>query len=268
VELSNMHWDALHRTGKNPTAEASFDIGTAKLLGVPTPVESLDAVQNAVNTALAATGISVTMPRVERFTEPTDLVRVTPLLITLRDSQAGKAALGPGLNATREQREQLFVTLADAICDAAGALLVGDIGVSIVSGTGFVTYSIGGAEAISGDFISENPFGAPVAPLTSPVAPAGGFSSPSVVGAAPGAAPAAPGAPSTGGTQTIADVGPLEQLCESVHPVDWPDCSKGAMVPLGLFGVLATAGMAALDWRHQRRRLAAVTALEMPAGAS
>jgi hypothetical protein len=35
------------------------------------------------------------MPRVERFEKPTDLIRVTPLLITLRDSPAGKPPSGP-----------------------------------------------------------------------------------------------------------------------------------------------------------------------------
>jgi hypothetical protein len=268
VQLSNLRWDALHRTGKDPKAEATFDIGTAKLLGVPVPLEALDAVQSAVNAALAETGISVTMPRVERFTEPTDLVRVTPLLISLRDSNAGKTVLGPGLNASREQREQLFVDLSGAFCDAAGALLVGDIGVSIVSGTGFVTYAVGGAEAISGEFIAENPFGAAVAPLAPPAALPTPAAPPSGAPSVPAAAPAALGAPSADG-QPVADVGPLEELCETVHPFDWPDCSEGAMAPLGLLGLLATTGVAALDWRHQRGRLGAATdAASVPVGAT
>jgi hypothetical protein len=208
------------------------------------------------------------MPRVERFKEPADLIRVTPLLITLRDSPAGKTALGPVLNASREQREELFVELSSAICEAAGALLVGDIGVSIASGTGFITYAIGGAEAISGEFISENPFGAAIAPPLSSVVPASGVvaSSPSVASAAPAAPPA--NGSGAAGTKPVAKVGPLEELCQSVHPFDWPDCSKGAMAPLGMLGLLATTGVAALDWNHQRRRLAAAKAAAAPVGAS
>ncbi len=269
VELSNLRWDAVHRTGKKKVAAATFDIGTARLAGVEIPLESLAAVQDAINAALEFTGISIQMPHVERFEEPTDLVRVTPLLITLRDSPAGKATLGPGLNATREQREQLFVDLSKAICDAAGALLVGDIGVSIASGTGFVTYGIGGAEAISGDFIAENPFGQAIAPSGLPVPPpASGVLPIASAPTAPAALPSGGGtAPTTKG-QPVADVGPLEELCESVHPFQWPDCSKGAMAPLGLLGVLATTGMAALDWRHQRRRLAATAAPTTPAASA
>jgi hypothetical protein len=268
LELSNLRWDALHRSGKKTHAEATFDIGTAKLAGVPVPLDSLKAAQDAINTGLAETGISIEMPHVERFQKPTDLIRITPLLITLRDSPAGKAALGPGLNATRAQREQMFTDLSNAICDAAGILLVGDIGVSIVSGTGFVTYGIGGAEAISGDFILENPFGAPIAPLSQVVTPpASGVAPLAPAVATPAAPPAAAAKPSADGQQ-IADVGPLEELCESVHPFAWPDCSKGAMAPLGLLGLFATSGVAALDWRHQRRRLAATGKPISAAGAS
>ena len=268
VQLSNLRWDALHRTGKDAAADASFDIGTARLLGVAMPIESLAAAEEAINTALAETGISVTLPHVERFTEPTDLVRITPLLVTLRDSNVGKTVVGPGLNATREQREQLFVDLSEAICDAAGILLVGDIGVSIVSGTGFLTYAIGGAEAISGEFVSENPFGAAIAPSAAPVPPATGATAPS--GLSPATSPEAPTGPeATGGLKPVADVGPLEELCESVHPFAWPDCSEGALAPLGLLGLAATTVVAGFDWRHQRRRLAGAAAgAPAPAGAS
>ena len=266
VQLSNLRWDALHRTGKAPKAEATFDIGTAKLAGVPIPLESLQAAEGVINTALAETGITITMPRVERFKEPTDLVRITPLLISLRDSNAGKTALGPGLNASRAQREQMYTDLSAAICEAAGLLLVGDIGLSVASGTGFVTFGIGGAEAISGDFVLENPFGAAVAPPSQSVIPPASGVAPGVA-TPPAPAPGPTTAPKTNG-QPIADVGPLEELCETVHPFDWPDCSEGAMAPLGLLGLFATTGVAALDWRHQRRRLAAPAAPTAPAGAA
>ena len=88
----------------------------------------------------------------------------------------------------------MFIDLSAAFCEAAGVLLVGDIGVSIASGTGFVTYGFGGAEAISGEFISENPFGAadrPVRPVGPP--PASGVV-PSAPPGAPAAPPAAPAA--------------------------------------------------------------------------
>lgn len=259
LELSGMRWDALHRTGADPQATGTFSIGSGTLGGVPLPLEDLGAAEDLVNQALAPTGLSIAFPRVERLETPTDLIRVTPLRISMRDSEAGATALGPGLNATRAQREQLFDELSAAVCEMAGILLVGDIGVSVVAGTGFLVTDIGGAEAISGDFVTENPFGAAIAPSLAPVAPdldgaappSGAV--PSGVGA-PSVAPPAPGAPETGATRPVAAIGPLQELCESIHPQRSLACSEGALAPLGLLGLLATGVVAGLDWRHQQRR--------------
>jgi hypothetical protein len=260
VDLTGMHWDALHRTGSEPRAEAVFDIGTAKLLGVPVPIESLDDLQILLNEALAPSGIALRLPRVERFTEPSDLVRITPLRIVLKDSPLGKTALGPVLDLTREQRGQLFDELTAQICDAAGALLVGDIGVSIVGGTGFLAVEIGGAEATSGELVLENPFGNPIAP---PSGAGGAPAPPGVAPSRPSAAPTPVGPPASPVAQPstpAASVGPLEELCETIHPFRSPSCSEGAMAPLGLLGLVATAGVAGLDWRHQRRRTSTTAA--------
>jgi hypothetical protein len=46
----------------------------------------------------------------------------------------------------------------------------------------------------------------------------------------------------------------LEGRCESVHDFQWPPCSAGSAVPVGLLGLLATGLVGFLDWRHQRAR--------------
>lgn len=270
LALRGLRWDAVHRTGKDPHAEAGFDVGSASLLGVPLPVESLATLEATLNTALAPTGISVQLPHVERFEEPADLVRVTPLRIVLKDSPVGKTALGPALDLTREQRFNLFNDLAASICDAAGILLVGDIGISIAAGTGFLAVEVGGAEALSDDLIVENPFGAPIAPQQSGTeVPLGPGAIPPVPVARPVPAPLAPpAASSTDEPQApTASIGPLEELCETIHPRRSPSCSTGAMAPLGLLGLVATAAVAGLDWNHQRRRTAvgAAAVTEVPA---
>jgi hypothetical protein len=254
--LKGLRWEAVHRTGADPEARGVFDIGSVS--GAPgAPGASLDAVEDAVNLALAASGITVAFPVVERLKEPTDLVRVSPLRILLKDSPAGKAALGPGLNLTREQRGQVFDALAGQFCQLAGALLVGDIGVSIASGTGFLAIEIGGVEATTAEVKYENPFGT-VNPEVKPgVLPASGTpaaSGPIAVGSAPASGGGDAAAPTGAGGQLrrVADLGPLEERCESVHPFKWPSCSTGAALPVGLLGFAFTAGMAFLDWRHQR----------------
>lgn len=267
VELSGLRWDALHRTGSDPRAEGTFDLGTAKVLGVPVPLESLTTVEALLNQVLAPSGITVSFPRIERFEEPTDLIRVTPLRIVLKDSPIGKAALGPALDLSREQRGELFDQLAAAYCRTADFLLVGDIGLSVVAGTGFLAVEVGGAEARSADLVLENPFGSAVAP-TSAVAPATGL--PSTGGGAivpaSGVVPPAAAAPAAPTTEPVASIGPLEAVCETIHPQGAPGCTRGALVPLGVLGLAATTVVAGLDWRHQRRRLAAAGGAAVAAG--
>jgi len=257
IELSGLRWQARHRTGAEPAAEGGFSIGQAAVGGAPLPTNDLQAVEDAVNTALEPVGLTVRLPKVERLREPNDLVRVTPLLIELRDSPAGGAVLGPVLDATREQRNQAFDDLVAVACELASALLVGDVAISVVGGTGFLTIGIGGVEASSGDLVVGNPFG--VAPPLAPAAP--------VVGGSPAAAPTAPGRTPAGGAivppgppgatataaRRAASSGPVEELCESVHPRG-TRCSEGAAATVGLLGLLATAGVAGADVLRQRRR--------------
>jgi hypothetical protein len=258
VNLSGLRWDAVHRTGSNPEATATFDIGTASLLGVPIPLDALQATEDAVNLVLRATGVSISFPRVERFTEPADLVRITPLRIVLKDSPLGAELLGPVLNLSREQREKLFDDLSAAYCKAAGYLLIGDIAVSVASGTGFLAVEIGGAEATTGELVLEDPFGDDEAPPVSlaPAAPVSG---------GPVVAPRVPSValPEAAPPRPVVDVGPLEERCQSAHPKRDLACSEGALMALGLAGLGATVAVGALDYARQRRRRATA-----PAGAA
>lgn len=248
VQLRNLQWQAVHRTGANPNVGGSFSISSAAAGGLPLPTDQLAPLQDSINAALAPSGVSIEMPHVERLTAPNDLVRMTPLRITLKDSPAGKTALGPVLNLTRAQREQLFTAIMSQFCQAAGALLVGDVAVDVVSGTGFMIVEVGGVEASSGDLVIGNPFGdfvplqqqveANVAPATATFANGAPATSPATVAAAQASAP---------------DLGPLAAICESLHPTKKPLCSHGMGVPVGIAGLVATASIGFLDWRRQRR---------------
>jgi len=254
VQLHGLHWDALHRTGANPTQTASFSIGDAAVGSVPLPVDQLQGVQDAVNAALVPSGVTISFPHIEHLTSPNDLIRVTPMRILLKDSPLGKTAVGPVLNLTRAQREMLFDTVVGVYCNAAAALLTGDIMMSVVSGTGFLVVDIGGAEATTADVRFTNPFGnfVPEVLLNVPAVLglpefAGVFvPSPYTSGAAPASLATAPAASV-----------PLVGHCESRHAFHWPPCSHGAALPIGLIGLAATVGVAGLDWRHQRRRATA-----------
>jgi len=261
LRMDGMRWSAHHRTGVEPLAEGTFEIGRAAAAGVPLPTDDLGVLQEGINTALAQTGISIALPKVQRLVEPSDLIRVTPMRIEMRDSPAGKTLLGPALDVTREQRVQLFDSLVEQACDLAGVLLVGDVGISVLAGTGFLTVEIGGVEAASSDLEIGNPFGSfspPVAEVATLPAPGGPDAVPAGSGSSPAGGIAAPSTvPSTGGSGQQAlpparRAGAVVELCESLHP-NRDDCSEGAAAVVGAVGILATIGMAGADVLRQRR---------------
>jgi hypothetical protein len=245
AKLSGLRWDAVHRTGNGSKIGGTFTIAGSSIGGVSVPVDQLSAVQAALNAALAPSGITIELPKVEHLSAPNELVRVTPLTVSLKDSPAGKATVGPVLNLTRTQREQMFNTIVSAYCKAASLLLVGDVTTDVISGTGFMTVTIGGAEASSGDTIEGNPFGTD------------GFVPP-VIDSSPAAtsrvgAPAASGAaPVAGAAVQPAALGPIDQVCETLHLSKHPGCSLGLGWPIGIAGVALTAAMGLFDWRRQR----------------
>jgi hypothetical protein len=255
VVLKNLEWLATHRTGAGESITGAFSIGDGTIGAVPAPVDQLGTLQSAVNSALAETGISISLPHVEHITKPNDVIKVTPLVISLRDTPAGKAALGPVLNASREQREQVFTQIASAYCQASGALLVGDIGLDIVSGTGFLNIELGGVSATTADLESFNPFGSnePFGDITSVL--------PSLIPAdtaLPSLAPTGITAPPI--SAGAASLGPIRNVCESLSKSKRVGCSRGAAVPVGIIGILLTATVGGLDWLRRRRGSAALPA--------
>ena len=257
VRLSGLRWEAVHRTGESPRADGTFGLRAVEVGGIPLPLDDLAVVEQAVNTALAPVGITVRLPTVERFTEPVDLVRVTSLQVQLKDTPLGRSVLGPVLNATREDREQLFVQLSELYGPAAAALLAADVATAIVSGSGFLSVEVGGVEASSAPVVLRDPFGAPSAapegsigpgPLSVPPLPATG----AAPAFAPTASPSAPAAPQA-----------TEERCRSVHALRPLGCSDGALAPLGLAGLGAAVVVAGVDLRRQRRLR--VVATEGPA---
>lgn len=273
VQLSGMRWDALHRTGETPAAVGTFDLGRAQTNGLSLPTAQAKTAEDLINQALVPSGITISFPTIQHITSPVDLVRVTPLIVDLKDTPIGKTILGPVLNGTRDQRSQAFDQLSAAVCDLAGALFVGDVGVGIAAGTGFLAIEIGGVEAMSAAVSYADPFGPDDPPLAVGLPPV------DVPGSATGTGPRSIALP---GTSTVTDTpfaatidadvgtpqealpivatGATERRCESVHPFRWPSCSPGAPLSLGVLGFCAAVGVAALDWRRQRRGRPAVEA--------
>ncbi|HET7654458.1 MAG TPA: hypothetical protein VFK42_15580 [Acidimicrobiales bacterium] len=261
IDLQGLRWEASHRTGTAGAVTGAFSIEHGSAAGAPLPVDDLGAAQQAINAALAPSGVTIEMPRVEKLAAPNNLVRVTPLRITLRDSPLGKALAGPGLNLTREQRSQLFDAIVGVYCRAAELLLVGDITLSVASGTGFLVVDLGGVEATSGDLDLHSPFEdlpafTPPGVVLPSTSDGGARSTPAAVPDAVGAAPVGAATPVV---SARGDTGPLDTFCESVRP-GGGRCNVGLGVPVGVAGVALTCGVGYLDWWRRRRALADVDA--------
>ena len=256
VTMEGMRWRAFHRTGTDPAAEAGFDVGRSSVGGTEFPSTDMAAFEEAANAALAPLGAAIRFPRVERLVEPTDLVRVRALRLEIRDSPAGRTVFGPLLDATRGQRGDLFDALVEIACDTSSFLLVGDVVLSVVSGTGFLTLELGGAEASSADFELGDPFGAPIVPPadgTPPPPATAGLTATGPFGptAAPPASPPPP-VPAEQALPASSRSGPLDRFCESVHP-NGGSCRDGTAVAVGLLALLGAAGLAGADLFRQRR---------------
>lgn len=258
LKLANLQWDAYHRTGTDPDARAGFTFGDIEVLGQRLPVSDLpiEALIGTVDDLLNPLGVSVRMPRVERFTEPADVVRITPLQIRFGDSPITSQLIGPILDLTRQLRDDLAARIIELSCKASTAFLVAEIVIGQLAGTGSTVVSIGGAEATTGLVLLDDPFGDDglLAPSVTEVADGGGGA------AGPGRpvtvppAGARPAAPAPVADVPTTPIGSFERVCESVHPFAWPKCSEGAAPFVGIAAVLATVAIAAVDWRHQRRR--------------
>lgn len=209
VQLHGMHWEALHRTGEGATSNGFFTVESSTAGGLPIDLSALGPGQEAINAALVASGVRVELPRVVELHEPVELVRVTPLRIIMVDSPLGAAVLRPVLELTREQRAQLFDTLTAQVCRLAPVLLVGDLTVTAVAGTGYVAIDVGGVEVTSADSVLPGTFGAPGAVAPGQVEGAAATARPSVQTPEGGTAPATINATQA---RTV-----IDRLCESVH---------------------------------------------------
>ena len=214
IKLTGMTWDAFHRTGKDPKATASFDLGTGSILGAPIPRDSETQAETAINSALAYTGHQHHLPEGGALHDPG---RPHP-----DDADADRPAGLAGRQGRPRARpqphpgpaEQLFTQLASTVCDLAAALLVGDIGLDVASGTGFLVVEIGGAEATTGNLVLDSPFG-----KIGPAPTSGAFPQlipPAIV--PPGLATfPGPLGPISSPAQRTSSIGPLVDHCQSAN---------------------------------------------------
>jgi hypothetical protein len=129
-------------------------------MALPTPpADGGGDVFTPLNEALKPTGLAFDAPRVEA---DAGVVRVSPLTVRISDSPVGRATLGPVLGGLQPVRDPLVEQLLTLSCDFGAALTVADVVTSIASGSGGISFDVGGVLATTEGTRYDNPFDGPL----------------------------------------------------------------------------------------------------------
>lgn len=259
VVLDDLHWSADQRSGAGAKAEGAFTAGDVIVNGqkYPGSADQLAAVFQAVNAALAPTGLHVTVPVAHKTANG---IAVPPLAIGIDDSSLGATVVNPVLTASQPVQEQIKNILFGISCKFGSVFTIEDIFLSAVDGTGGLDLLLGGVNARSDGTSYANPFGnvalgSSSAALGSASLP--GTTSSTVGGGLPGAAPppAAAGVGSVpGASPQLAGNSQSSASCATTSPAHWPHCSDGNALVVGLLGLAAVTAIGGGDWLATRRR--------------
>lgn len=257
VVLDHLHWLADQRSGSGAHAKAAFTVGDVVVNGqtYPGSADQLAAVFTAVNAVLAPTGLHVSIPTPVKSANG---ISVPPLSIGIDDSTLGASVVNPVLTATQPVQEQIKNVLFGISCKFGSVFTVEDIFLSAVDGTGGFDVKLGGVTAGSDGTAYANPFGD--VSLGSSAALGGASAStgvPATVNGLPGAAPppatAGVGSPSAAAPQ-LAGNSQTSASCATTSPANWPHCSNGNALVVGLLGLAAVVAIGGGDWLATRRR--------------
>jgi hypothetical protein len=264
VKITGLHWEAIHRSGKDEKATGEFTVSSLAIGGAKVPVPGggaeLATVLGPINDALLGTGLSLDPPVLDTRGGAASL---TPLRLRLDHSPLGQAAIAPLVTAAQPIREPLIdFYSAQVSCESPigsqdvpgkvgrAVVLPTDIAVSAFTGTGGFVIELGGARATTEGQVFANPF-------------EGGLPSPSVEGLTIGASePGDFGTTDTGFTDVgavtpppLATQGPGQQavLAGRSLPDSIPGSKGGTAATVGLLGIVAVIGVALADYLRMQR---------------
>jgi hypothetical protein len=263
VVLKGLHWVATQESGAASVSTASFTLSGLTVAGTNVPVSADEAstVLQVVNTALSPIGLQIDMPIMS--TESDGTVVISPLIVGIDNNTLGQEVIGVNLGKAESVRNVLQTDLININCNAATALLVGDIGLGVLAGGGNLNIELGSANANTTDAAFVSPFG----PGTFPVSSGGPFG-----GTTSGTTFSLPSTSSIPDTSVIPDstlpgstsgngqkvsLGPIEKTvsCRSIGPAGGGCNSSNVALPVGLIGLALLVGLGAWDYVRQRRRL-------------
>lgn len=269
VKLTGLQWHAEHRSGANPGADGSFQLGGVKLAGLPLgtlPGLQLQKSVDAVNAVIVPMGARLQLPVVQKSPDGLSVL-VTPLTLKIGGAASVGPIVGSIVHTAQPLRDALTSVLFGTACNGAmgqygyvgGAVFsLIDIGLNSAAGSGEVDFEIGGVSAGTEGIAYKNPFGDGLG-LTPPDL------SQLPVPLSISSLPEAPPPPSTaGGTAAVLGnrvVGSVSEICVTTNPFARTRCWTGVGVLAGSLALGVTVLIFAADlgrsrWRRVRARRA------------
>jgi hypothetical protein len=263
VKLSGLHWEAIHRTGKDEAATGEFSIGSLVVGGAKVPIPGggteLATVLAPVNAVLLGFGLSLDPPVLD---VRGGAAALTPLRVRLDHSPFGQAVIAPLVTAAQPVREPLIDLYSEQVsCESPvgsqeipgkvgrAVVLPSDIAISAFTGTGGFIVELGGARATTEGQVYANPFEGGVPPSSVEGLSIGAPDSSDF--AATGFTDQSIGAVSPPG---VTAAGPGEAVLASPSLADSiPGNKGGTAAAVGLLGILAVIGVAVADYLRMQR---------------
>ena len=276
IRMGGLHWQATHRTGKDPETTGIFSIATLTVNGTPVPVpagaEAAAIPIATVNAVLAGTGLSLVPPALDTTA---DAAHITPLTIRMTDSQLGRAVVAPVVTAGQSGREAFFDlyyelfecggTLGDVQYLGSvgrGAVLPSDIALSALTGTGGFVLELGGVRAVTEGQTFDDPFAVRGGALGQSLDVGGGVGDDvGVLGAgftggdeSSGGVAGAPLTVPSGGSGSGATLAGLDRAV--------PGTKGGAALTIGLIALVIVTCVAVADYLHMQRARRVIPEIE------
>ncbi len=150
--FENPRWEAIARSGRTESVTGSFTFSRATVLGIPRSPEDvmmdLKEFKYNLEQLLAPLGAQLELPKV---IVNDNKVEVTPMSFKLLDPPFGKEIIQPFLGSIQPQYEQFIKDELASDCKNEVNLMMGDIILGILSGSGSVEIHAGGVDAYTDD---------------------------------------------------------------------------------------------------------------------
>lgn len=174
MTLFRPKWTATARSGATTTAEATFTYSSAIVLGITRPggrTEDLQAFKGFIESTFSALGLKLYLPKATFEPGPngTGSVSISPLIVGMQNIPLGSSLLKPVLTALSPRIDEALKAYLAQKCSNPAMELLADVARGVLGGTGGLSFSAGGADAMTDDIYYALPsFDLPAGGLDTP----------------------------------------------------------------------------------------------------